>query len=80
MCFSVEYCVFNYVIYFVGMVDLFMMLYMGYLVDLCYVFVYGSVYVIVDVVFCMGFVFGKNLYICILCKIWKIEKGKLEKM
>lgn len=50
-----------------------MMLYMGYLVDLCYVFVYGSVYVIVDVVFCMGFVFGKNLMI----KIGKIEKKKV---
>lgn len=65
--------VFLIVIYFVGMVDLFMMLYMGYLVDLCYVFVYGSVYVIVDVVFCMGFVFGKNLMI----KIGKIEKKKV---
>lgn len=62
------------------MVDSSMMPHMGYLVDLRHVSVYGSVYAIADVAFCMGFAFGKNLHTCILCKIRKTEKGKLEKM
>lgn len=37
-----------------------MMPIMGYLVDLRHVSVYGSVYAIADVAFCMGFAFGKN--------------------
>lgn len=38
-----------------------MMPIMGYLVDLRHVSVYGSVYAIADVAFCMGFAFGKKL-------------------
>lgn len=58
------------------MVDSSMMPHMGYLVDLRHVSVYGSVYAIADVAFCMGFAFGKNLMI----KIGKTDKRKLEKM
>lgn len=43
-----------------GMVDSSMMPIMGYLVDLRHVSVYGSVYAIADVAFCMGFAFGKT--------------------
>lgn len=43
----------------VGMVDSSMMPIMGYLVDLRHVSVYGSVYAIADVAFCMGFALGK---------------------
>lgn len=42
----------------IGMVDSSMMPHMGYLVDLRHVSVYGSVYAIADVAFCMGFAFG----------------------
>lgn len=41
-----------------GMVDSSMMPIMGYLVDLRHVSVYGSVYAIADVAFCMGFALG----------------------
>lgn len=34
---------------------------MGYLVDLRHVSVYGSVYAIADVAFCMGYAIGKNM-------------------
>lgn len=44
-----------------GMVDSSMMPIMGYLVDLRHVSVYGSVYAIADVAFCMGFALGKQL-------------------
>lgn len=44
-----------------GMVDSSMMPIMGYLVDLRHVSVYGSVYAIADVAFCMGFALGKGL-------------------
>lgn len=37
-----------------------MMPIMGYLVDLRHVSVYGSVYAIADVAFCMGYAVGKN--------------------
>lgn len=37
-----------------------MMPIMGYLVDLRHVSVYGSVYAIADVAFCMGFAIGKS--------------------
>lgn len=37
-----------------------MMPIMGYLVDLRHVSVYGSVYAIADVAFCMGFALGKS--------------------
>ncbi len=37
-----------------------MMPIMGYLVDLRHVSVYGSVYAIADVAFCMGFALGKQ--------------------
>ena len=43
----------------VGMVDVSMMPIMGYLVDLRHVSVYGSVYAIADVAFCLGFAIGK---------------------
>lgn len=43
-----------------GMVDSSMMPIMGYLVDLRHVSVYGSVYAIADVAFCMGFALGKS--------------------
>lgn len=42
-----------------GMVDSSMMPIMGYLVDLRHVSVYGTVYAIADVAFCMGFALGK---------------------
>lgn len=45
----------------IGMVDSSMMPHMGYLVDLRHVSVYGSVYAIADVAFCMGFAFGPAL-------------------
>lgn len=41
------------------MVDSSMMPIMGYLVDLRHVSVYGSVYAIADVAFCMGYALGK---------------------
>ena len=43
-----------------GMVDSSMMPHMGYLVDLRHVSVYGSVYAIADVAFCLGFAFGER--------------------
>ena len=43
-----------------GMVDSSMMPIMGYLVDLRHVSVYGSVYAIADVAFCMGYAIGKE--------------------
>ncbi|XP_030057829.1 chromaffin granule amine transporter [Microcaecilia unicolor] len=42
----------------IGMVDSAMMPVMGYLVDLRHASVYGSVYAIADVAFCMGFAIG----------------------
>nr|QQY02554.1 synaptic vesicular amine transporter [Cryptocotyle lingua] len=42
----------------IGMVDSSMMPIMGYLVDLRHASVYGSVYAIADVAFCMGFAIG----------------------
>ncbi|KAM6956149.1 synaptic vesicular amine transporter [Aplochiton taeniatus] len=45
----------------IGMVDSSMMPIMGYLVDLRHVSVYGSVYAIADVAFCMGFAFGPSV-------------------
>ncbi|XP_058045194.1 synaptic vesicular amine transporter isoform X3 [Ahaetulla prasina] len=42
----------------IGMVDSSLMPIMGYLVDLRHVSVYGSVYAIADVAFCMGFALG----------------------
>ncbi|XP_012946767.1 synaptic vesicular amine transporter [Aplysia californica] len=44
-----------------GMVDSSMMPHMGYLVDLRHVSVYGSVYAIADVAFCLGFAIGPSL-------------------
>ncbi|XP_008320784.2 synaptic vesicular amine transporter [Cynoglossus semilaevis] len=44
-----------------GMVDCSMMPIMGYLVDLRHVSVYGSVYAIADVAFCLGFAFGPSI-------------------
>ncbi|VDP99664.1 unnamed protein product [Trichobilharzia regenti] len=53
----------------IGMVDSSMMPLMGHLVDLRHTAVYGSVYAIADVAFCVGFVFGmlavlKRNYLC----------------
>uniref|UniRef100_A0A7N4PH80 Solute carrier family 18 member A2 n=1 Tax=Sarcophilus harrisii TaxID=9305 RepID=A0A7N4PH80_SARHA len=45
----------------IGMVDSSMMPIMGYLVDLRHVSVYGSVYAIADVAFCMGFALGPSV-------------------
>ncbi|ELU03854.1 hypothetical protein CAPTEDRAFT_131587 [Capitella teleta] len=45
----------------IGMVDSSMMPIMGYLVDLRHVPVYGSVYAIADVAFCVGFAIGPAL-------------------
>lgn len=42
----------------VGMVDSSLMPIMGYLVDLRHTSVYGSVYAIADVAFCVGFAIG----------------------
>lgn len=42
----------------IGMVDSAMMPTMGYLVDLRHISVYGSVYAIADVAFCLGFAVG----------------------
>ncbi|XP_074837837.1 chromaffin granule amine transporter [Carettochelys insculpta] len=44
----------------IGMVDSSMMPIMGYLVDLRHASVYGSVYAIADVAFCMGFAIGPS--------------------
>lgn len=41
------------------MVDSSMMPFMGHLVDLRHVAVYGSVYAIADVAFCLGFAAGE---------------------
>ena len=46
------------------MVDSSMMPIMGYLVDIRHVSVYGSVYAIADVAFCLGFAIGNSLTIC----------------
>ena len=46
-----------------GMVDASMMPIMGHLVDIRHVSVYGSVYAIADVAFCLGFAVGKDIYI-----------------
>ena len=43
----------------IGMVDSSMMPTMGYLVDIRHSSVYGSVYAIADVAFCLGFAIGK---------------------
>ena len=42
------------------MVDATMMPIMGHLVDIRHVSVYGSIYAIADVAFCIGFAVGKN--------------------
>jgi DHA1 family solute carrier family 18 vesicular amine transporter 1/2 len=44
----------------IGMVDSSMMPELGYLVDIRHASVYGSVYAIGDVAFCLGFAIGKN--------------------
>ena len=45
----------------IGMVDSTMMPTMGYLVDIRHSSVYGSVYAIADVAFCLGFALGPAL-------------------
>lgn len=44
----------------IGMVDSSMMPTMGYLVDIRHSSVYGSVYAIADVAFCLGFAIGNT--------------------
>jgi hypothetical protein len=44
----------------IGMVDSSMMPELGFLVDIRHSAVYGSVYAIGDVAFCLGFAIGKN--------------------
>lgn len=56
LCFPSPVCYFA----IAGMVDSSMMPHMGYLVDLRHASVYGSVYAIADVAFCLGFAIGKN--------------------
>ena len=46
----------------IGMVDSSMMPTMGYLVDIRHSSVYGSVYAIADVAFCLGFAIGLSLF------------------
>ncbi|BFY98773.1 hypothetical protein BsWGS_01813 [Bradybaena similaris] len=53
----------------IGMVDSSMMPHMGYLVDLRHVSVYGSVYAIADVAFCLGFAIGPALSGTIVGKV-----------
>ena len=45
----------------IGMVDATMMPQMGYLVDIRHSSVYGSVYAIADVAFCLGFAIGIHI-------------------
>lgn len=45
----------------IGMVDSSMMPTMGYLVDIRHSSVYGSVYAIADVAFCLGYAIGKRI-------------------
>jgi MFS family permease len=45
----------------IGMVDSSMMPTMGYLVDIRHASVYGSVYAIADVAFCLGYAIGMNI-------------------
>lgn len=55
----------------IGMVDSSMMPTMGYLVDIRHASVYGSVYAIADVAFCLGYAIG------IVILIYSIYKNKL---
>jgi DHA1 family solute carrier family 18 vesicular amine transporter 1/2 len=47
----------------IGMVDSSMMPTMGYLVDIRHSSVYGSVYAIADVAFCLGFAIGIEIFL-----------------
>lgn len=55
-----------------------MMPIMGYLVDLRHVSVYGSVYAIADVAFCMGFALGKSRNVVKSCYKTKSKTTLLE--
>jgi DHA1 family solute carrier family 18 vesicular amine transporter 1/2 len=58
----------------IGMVDSSMMPTMAHLVDLRHASVYGSVYAIADVAFCLGFAVGKFLRtISLFCSIQHVE-------
>ena len=50
----------------IGMVDSSMMPELGYIVDIRHAQVYGSVYAIGDIAFCLGFAVGKSISIDIL--------------
>ena len=47
----------------IGMVDSSMMPQLGFLVDIRHAAVYGGVYAIGDIAFCMGFAVGKILHL-----------------
>lgn len=49
----------------IGMVDSSMMPQLGYLVDIRHTAIYGSVYAIGDVAFCLGLAIGENLALCV---------------
>lgn len=49
----------------IGMVDSSMVPTMGYLVDIRHASVYGSVYAITDIAFCLGYAIGMMIYISI---------------
>lgn len=56
------------------MVDSSMMPMLGYLVDIRHTSIYGSVYAIGDVAFCVGFAVGKYYYQCLYqLKKWLVE-------
>ena len=62
----------------IGMVDSSMMPQLGYLVDIRHSAVYGSVYAIGDVAFCLGFAIGKSTCIaerCFISTIFFIRSG-----
>lgn len=65
-------CVCDLCVAAAGMVDSSMMPIMGYLVDLRHVSVYGSVYAIADVAFCMGFALGEEAH-----QAWRITNRLL---
>jgi len=65
----------------IGMVDSSMMPTMGYLVDLRHISVYGSVYAIADVAFCLGFAAGElsflNMYTYTRLYMYMVTLGTL---
>lgn len=56
----------------IGMVDSSMMPELGYLVDIRHTAVYGSVYAIGDVAFCLGFAIGKYQNVLNVIQIYSL--------